>query len=66
MAGGRAWPGGTCVAGVGGICGQGACMAGGMHDGGHACHSRYYGIRSMSGQYASYWNAFLLKLKTDK
>ena len=35
--------------------------------GGHACHthppphpSRYYEIRSMNGQYASYWNAFLL------
>ena len=41
---------------------RGACMAGG------ACMphtpplhpSRYYEIRSMNGQYASYWNAFLL------
>ena len=30
----------------------GACMAWGVH-------SRYYEIRSMNGQYASYWNAFL-------
>ena len=33
---------------------QGACMAGGGMCG------RYYEIRSMSGQYASYWNAYLL------
>ena len=25
----------------------------------------YYGIRSTSGRYASYWNAFLLSLKFD-
>ena len=51
------------------VAGGGACMTGGMHGRGdmhdrvgvcgrHACHSRYYGIRSMSGRYASYWNAF--------
>ena len=40
---------------------------GGMHgrDGGHAwqggVRGRYYEIRSMSGRYASYWNAFLLQ-----
>ena len=43
---------GACIAG--GMCGRGACMAGG-----HVCQGRYYGIRSMSGCYASYWNAFL-------
>ena len=50
---------------------------GGMHGGGHAwqggaCmagwHTRpapgiYYEIRSTSGQYASYWNAYLFNLK---
>ena len=55
------------VRGGGGMHGRGACVAcmagGGV---GHVCHAcppgRYYGhgIRSMSGQYASYWNAFLL------
>ena len=33
----------------------GGCMVGGMH-------GRYYEIRSMSGRYASYWNAFLFDL----
>ena len=33
----------------------GACVAGGEHGGGGGMH----GIRSMSGRYASYWNAFL-------
>ena len=46
--GGRAWPGG--------MRGRGACMAGG---GGCSWCGKYYGIWSMSGQYASYWNAFL-------
>ena len=70
---GHAWWGehawqGTCVAG--GMCGRGACMAGGVCmargacvAGGHAWYTpprRYYEIRSMSGRYASYWNAFLL------
>ena len=61
MAGGYAWPGGMHG---GGMHGQGACVAGG--GGMHYMHppppGRYYGygIRSMSGRYASYWNAFLL------
>ena len=64
---------GVCMAG--GHVWQGACMAGCVHggcawQGGHAwwaamhgggMSGRYYGhgIRSMSGRYASYWNAFL-------
>ena len=59
--GGCAWRG-TCMVGVcmaGGVHGWGACMAEGVG----ACHSRYYGIRSMSGRYASYWNAFLFELR---
>ena len=66
VVGGHAWGGmcgrghawwGACVAGgmVGGMHGGvGVCVAGG-----HVCHGRYHGIRSMSGRYASYWNAFL-------
>ena len=62
--------GGACMAGD--VHGRGACMAGGVHgrdrhawQGGvcdmHACPpTRYYEIWSMSGRYASYWNAFLL------
>ena len=51
MAGGHAWWG---------VCMVGACVAGGVHVM-HAPPGRYYGygIRSMSGRYASYWNAFL-------
>ena len=58
--GGHAWWG-ACMA-------RGACVAGGhawqggMRGGGHAFHSRYYGIQSMSGRYASYWNAFLFEM----
>ena len=57
-----------CVCGKG-VCVVGACMAGGMHSGGMCdrgpcmtggVYGRYYEIRSMSGRYASYWNAFLL------
>ena len=48
--------GGSCMAG------RGVCMVGGMRDM-HATSppppGRYYGLRSMSGRYASYWNAFL-------
>ena len=47
---------GTCMAG--GVRGEGACMAGW-----HTCPPSpgiYYEIWSMSGRYASYWNAFLL------
>ena len=52
--------------------GWGACMAGGCAWLVGACMahmppppSRYYGysIRSMSGQYASYWNAFLSQIR---
>ena len=73
---GHAWQGGMhgwggmCMVGglvwQGSMHGEGACMAGGPAwqrgacMGGHACHGRYYGIRSMSRRYASYWNAFLL------
>ena len=39
---------------AGDILGSGACMAGGVH-GTHAPQQ----IQSMSGRYASYWNAFL-------
>ena len=38
----------------------GGCMAGGMHDTHPPGRSYSYGIWSMSGRYASYWNAFLL------
>ena len=48
----------------------GVCMAGSMSDRGHTwqgeyvwqggVHGRHYEIRSMSGWYVSYWNAFLL------
>ena len=63
---------GACISGGihgrGDMCGRGACMAGGVHGRGHAwqggMHGRYYEIRSMSGQYASSWNAFLyLKIR---
>ena len=45
-------PGGACVVAPGGMHG---CLRGGVH-------GFFDEIRSMSGQYASYWNAFLLKL----
>ena len=50
--------GGVCMAGV-------VCMAGDMR--GRACMpptppGKYDEIRSMSGRYASYWNAFLFSL----
>ena len=57
----HAWQGGAWVVGGmgGGGHGRGACVMG-------ACMPRTppsgyygYGIRSISGQYASYWNAFL-------
>ena len=68
---GYAWQG-ACM--MGGMCGRGCAWQGAMHNrgvcmtggGGHAwqggvhcMHAPYYEIRSMSGQYASYWNAFL-------
>ena len=74
MAGrGHAWQGPCMVGGdvhgrghawQGGMHGRGVCMTGGMCCRGHAWHAcplgRYYKIHSMSGWYASYWNAFLL------
>ena len=73
--GGVCMAGGTCVVGSmhgrGGMRGKGVCMArghawqgcvcvaGGWH-GREGMHGRYYEIQSMSGRYASYWNAFLL------
>ena len=72
MVGVRAWWG-VCMAGGmrgrghawWGVHDRGACVAGGR-----ACHARPppparyygYGIRSMSGRYASYWNAFLSQM----
>ena len=96
MAGGHVWQGACIMGGMHGrgcVCGEGACVAGGMcawwggacMTGGHVwwdvcmagegvmhgrgrghawqggVHGRYYKIRSMSGRYASYWNAFLFK-----
>ena len=59
--GGRVWRGDMCEAGDvhgTGVCMAGACVAeGGMFR--RAPPRRYYEIRSMSGRYASYWNAFL-------
>ena len=49
-AGGRVWQGG--MRGLEGVCGGGHAWQGGVR-------ARYYEIRSMSGRYASYWNAFL-------
>ena len=56
VAGGHAWQGGVCGRGA---CVVGTCMAGG-YAGFGGMRGRYYDIWSMSGQYASYWNAFLL------
>ena len=63
VAGGHVWLWGACVVV------EGRCMvAGGMHDCWGACVVArgacigYDKIRSMSGRYASYWNAFLLML----
>ena len=66
----RGW--GACMVGVGAVCGyQGVCVVAGgvcMVAGemcvvvGGACVG-YDEIRSMSGRYASYWNAFLFILK---
>ena len=79
-AGGHAWfyLGGACVVlfsgghawfySAGGMHGfiQGTCVVlfrGGVH--GFFSFSRYNEIRSMSGRYASYWNAFLFKAKKN-
>ena len=54
FSGGHAWFfRGACMVFPGGVCG---------FSGGHAWFFQFFGyneIRSMSGQYASYWNAFL-------
>ena len=55
---GHVWQEGMHV--KGGMHGKGACVAGGCMVGG--MRGRYYEIRSMSGRYASYWNAFLFDL----
>ena len=51
---------GACMAG--GMCGRGPCMTGGMHGRGACVAGGMRGIRSMSGLYASYWNAFFFKI----
>ena len=63
---GYAWLPGVCMV-AGGVWLLGACVVmGGMHGCGGACVAAggvcigYDEIRSMSGRYASYWNAFLL------
>ena len=70
--GGHALPGACMVGGRGHVWQGEACMAGGMHGGGmrgrghvwwgRGVRGRYYEIRSMSGRYASYWNAFLFDM----
>ena len=72
LGGGTCMAGGVCVAGGmhgrghawQGACmvGIGACMARGCVWWGLGVHGRYYEMQSMSGQYASYWNAFFSKL----
>ena len=61
--GGHAWLlWGACVVALGGMhgCSGGACMV--APGGGMRGIRRDTEIRSMSGRYASYWNAFLLKI----
>ena len=55
VAGGHAWQGD--MHGGGGMHGRGCAWQGCAWQGG--MHGRYYEIRSMSGRYTSYWNAFL-------
>ena len=57
MTGGHAWWWGGMHA-RGHVCPGGACMSGGAMRGRGGMRGRGYG-RSMSGRYASYWNAFL-------
>ena len=57
--GGHVWQG--CVCGSGCMAG-GACMAGGCAWQGRGVHGKGWGVHgiwSISGWYASYWNAFL-------
>ena len=56
--GGHAWQRGACVAKVGHVWQRGACMMKGVCMAKGVCMG-YDEIRSMSGRYASYWNAFL-------
>ena len=58
------WQCGGGMHGRGGCVWQGVCMAGDMC--GRGPPGRYYEIWSMSGQYASYWNAFQLLIKFKK
>ena len=66
MAGGHVWWGtmhGRGCAWQGGMFLQGACMAGGVWQGDmHGEAGGVRGIQSMSGRYASYWNAFSLRI----
>ena len=49
---------GVCLS-AGGVRGRAMCVAGGMHGGGGGVHGRGHACHC-SGQYTSYWNAFLL------
>ena len=61
MVDGGAWLPWTCVV-AGGMYGWWRCMVvGGVHGWWGGCVG-YNEIRSMSGRYASYWNAFLLNI----
>ena len=68
--GGHAWllrggmrgcSGGACVVAPGGV--RGCCRGGMRGCSGGDVHGFFDEIRSMSGRYASYWNAFLLDLE---
>ena len=61
--GGGLHPGGVCIWGGGGLLPGGVLHPGG--DWADPPQSEYYGIWSMSGQYAFYWNAFLFIIKTE-
>ena len=65
---------------TGGSASEGVCIQGGLHPGGSASRGSasegegvgqippqigYYGTRSTSGWYASYWNAFLCLVVAD-
>ena len=69
VAGGHVWQRGACMA-MGGMHGKGGtCMVkGGVCGEGGSMHGiqRDTEIRSMSGRYASYWNAFLFYLIFSK
>ena len=57
---GRLYPGGGLLGE--GFCPGGYAIQGGWADSPPPKKIGYYGIRSTSGRYASYWNAFLLQL----